>query len=56
MPGACTIWDCEAHVPPGLPGSTVPATWIHNQRPARPPCLGSFKAGQEAPPTLRRDW
>lgn len=33
---------CEAHVRPGLLGSTTPATWIHNQRPAYPLCLGGF--------------
>lgn len=33
---------CEAHVRPELLGSTTPATWVHNRRPAYPLCLGGF--------------
>lgn len=29
---------CEAHVQPGIPGSTAPATWVHNQLSACPLC------------------
>lgn len=34
---------CEAHVQPGIPGSTAPATWIHNQLPACPPCRAGLQ-------------